>query len=100
MDIDSLSIVSLQNEVKKALLNKQDVEYWSINESMHSEEACQLIRISEVKKLTTLSKSTIALWVAQGRFPTPFSLSPTIKVWRLSDIAQWIKERSNDQSPK
>jgi prophage regulatory protein len=53
----------------------------------------QLLRIEEVCELTTLGKSTINLWVAQGKFPKPIHLSPTIKVWRLGDIAQWINSQ-------
>ena len=53
-------------------------------------EKNQLIRINEVSEITTLAKSSINLWVAQSRFPKPISLSATIKVWRLQDIANWI----------
>ena len=96
MDKHSFSIDSLQDDVKKALSNKQDVDQWSANESRHSEEVCQLVRITEVKKLTTLSKSTIALWVAQQKFPKPLALSATVKVWRLSDINKWVDKRISD----
>ena len=94
MDINLTSFDSLQNDVRKALENKKDVEHWSTNESRHTEDACQLLRLSDVKKLTTLSKSTIALWVAQQKFPKPLTLSATVKVWRLSDITQWIDDHS------
>ena len=50
----------------------------------------QLLRISDVSKLTTLSKSCIQLWVAQGRFPKPLTISATVKVWRLSQISDWL----------
>jgi len=50
----------------------------------------QLLRIQEVSQLTSLAKSTINLWVAQGNFPKPTLLSPTLKVWRASDIDEWI----------
>jgi prophage regulatory protein len=50
----------------------------------------QLLRIEEVCELTTLGKSTINLWVAQGRFPKPIHLSATIKVWRLEDVVLWV----------
>jgi predicted DNA-binding transcriptional regulator AlpA len=49
----------------------------------------QLLRIDDVVALTTLSKSCINLWVAQGRFPRPSSLSKTLKVWRLGDVRKW-----------
>lgn len=53
----------------------------------------QLLRIEEVCELTTLGKSTINLWVAQGKFPKPIHLSSTIKVWRLGDIVLWINSQ-------
>ena len=46
----------------------------------------QLLRIAEVSDFTSLAKSTINLWVAQGKFPKPILLSPTIKVWRLQQL--------------
>ena len=52
----------------------------------------QLLRINDVAKLTTLSKSSINLWVAQSRFPKPITLSKTVKVWRLLDINDWIED--------
>lgn len=53
----------------------------------------QLLRIEDVCELTTLGKSTINLWVAQGKFPKPIHLSSTIKVWRLGDIVLWINSQ-------
>ena len=55
-------------------------------------DADRLIRIEEVKKLTSLSKSSINAWVASGKFPRPANLSLTIKVWRYRDITDWIDE--------
>ena len=51
----------------------------------------QLIRIDEVSAITTLAKSSINLWVAQSRFPKPIVLSPTVKVWKLLDVTNWIE---------
>ena len=51
----------------------------------------QLLRIQDVVLLTTLSKSCINLWVAQNRFPRPSALSATLKVWRASDINEWVE---------
>ena len=59
----------------------------------------KLLRIQQVVELTTLSKSCINLWVSQGRFIKPISLSATIKVWRLSDVMDWIQSQGkNGQS--
>ena len=51
----------------------------------------QLLRITEVSRLTSLAKSTINLWVSQGKFPKPVTLSPTIKVWRSQSLIDWIE---------
>ena len=58
----------------------------------------QLLRIEEACDLTTLGKSTINLWVAQGKFPKPIHLSPTIKVWKLEDIVVWINSQMIGQN--
>ena len=55
----------------------------------------QLLRINDVSQLTSLAKSTINLWVTQGKFPKPISLSPTIKVWRTEQIESWINQLSD-----
>lgn len=55
-------------------------------------DADRLIRIDEVKQLTSLSKSSINSWVASGKFPKPANLSLTIKVWRYRDITDWIDD--------
>ena len=55
----------------------------------------QLLRIKEVSDLTSIAKSTINLWVAQGKFPKPVALSPTIKVWRVQHLLDWIDAQSS-----
>lgn len=54
----------------------------------------QLLRIKEVSGFTSIAKSTINLWVAQGKFPKPIALSPTIKVWRVQQLLDWIDTQS------
>ena len=54
----------------------------------------QLVRINEVVQLLSLGKSTIRLWVAQGKLPEPIALSATIKVWRMQDLLDWIDRQS------
>ncbi|WP_349814587.1 helix-turn-helix transcriptional regulator [Polynucleobacter corsicus] len=53
--------------------------------------------MAEVSALTTLAKSIINLWVAQGKFPKPMALSPSIKCWRMGDIDEWINSKFNDE---
>ena len=52
-----------------------------------------LLRISDVSKKTTLSKSTIWLKLSQGSFPRPGKLGPSINVWKESDIDSWIASK-------
>ena len=58
---------------------------------MDSMNGNQLIRITEVSRLTSLAKSTINLWVSLGKFPKPITLSQTIKVWRVQQLLDWIE---------
>ena len=64
--------------------------------SGHPQSVEQLLRIQGVSAATTLSKSCINLWVAQGKFPRPLALSSTVKVWRASDIQAWLDQRVGD----
>jgi prophage regulatory protein len=57
----------------------------------------QLMRIEDVSKFTTLAKSTINLWVVQGKFPKPIAPSETIKMWTLEQILGWIDEQKNKE---
>lgn len=67
---------------------------------METTNGCRLLRLPEVSELTSLGKSTINLWVVQGKFPAPTSLSATIKVWRQSDIERWISAAFEDKVPE
>jgi prophage regulatory protein len=58
----------------------------------------QLLRIAEVSDFTSLAKSTINLWVAQGKFPKPILLAPTIKVWRVEHLNSWIDSLSAESA--
>ena len=57
----------------------------------------QLLRIQEVSALTSLAKSTINLWVAQGKFPKPVLLSPTVKVWTKQQLQEYIQNAFDKQ---
>ncbi len=59
----------------------------------------QLLRIGAASQLTTLSKSCINLWVAQGKFPKPATLSKTVKVWRLGELRSWTADMFRDETP-
>ena len=55
-----------------------------------------LLRIEQVSQMTSLSKSCIRLWVAQGRFPKPLKLSKTLRPFVGEEVRQWIKDRSEE----
>lgn len=58
-----------------------------------SKKKTKLLRIKSVSAKTEIGKSTIWLWLSQGKFPEPIKLSPRITVWRESDIDKWIERR-------
>ena len=45
------------------------------------------------KGLIGVSEKTLWEWVRKGEFPQPLKLSPTITVWRGTDIAEWMKSK-------
>jgi predicted DNA-binding transcriptional regulator AlpA len=53
-------------------------------------DAPKFLDITEVSKRTTLGKSTILAWEAQGRFPLAVRLSKTRRVWLESDVHNWM----------
>ena len=57
----------------------------------------KLLRITDVMKSTGLAKSTIWLYVKEGKFPKQIKLSPRISVWKLSDIEVWIDVQINKE---
>ena len=59
----------------------------------------QRLIITEVRRLIFGVKSTTNLLVAQGKFPNPLTLSPTIKVWRNQSLIDWIDAQVESSSP-
>jgi prophage regulatory protein len=52
-----------------------------------------ILRLPAVKLRTGLSRSTIYLRVAQGKFPAPISLGARAVGWLESEIDDWIARR-------
>jgi prophage regulatory protein len=50
-----------------------------------------LVRLSEVCKLVSLSRSSIYSRVADGSFPPPVKLSDHCVRWRREDLEAWIQ---------
>ena len=53
----------------------------------------KLLRLTEVKATTGLSKSSIYARISDGTFPKQIPLGPRLVVWVESDIQNWISEQ-------
>ena len=53
----------------------------------------RILRLSDVKERTGLSRSTIYLNIKDGIFPKPISLGARCVGWLESEIDTWIHER-------
>lgn len=53
----------------------------------------KLLRLSEVKDITGLSKSTIYARITEGTFPKQVPIGPRLVVWIESDIQEWISQQ-------
>ena len=53
----------------------------------------RVIRLDEILRITSLSRSTIRRLELAGRFPGRLTLSPGVIGWLESDIIDWLKER-------
>jgi len=58
-----------------------------------NEHMGNFLRIKEVMKMTGIARSTIWLWVGEGKFPKPIKLSPRITVWEEEKVNNWMKEK-------
>lgn len=50
-------------------------------------------RLPEVKRSTGLSRSTIYLRMAEGKFPKPVSLGGRAVGWLEAEIQDWLQRR-------
>jgi len=53
----------------------------------------RLVRLHEVMARTGLSRSTIYVWVAEGRFPKPVPLGARSVGWIESELEEWLRDR-------
>lgn len=51
----------------------------------------QLLKIQDVIKKTTMSRSTIYKKIDEGLFPKQIKISKRRVVWRSADIEEWIE---------
>ena len=50
--------------------------------------------INQVSEITSLGKSTIRLWEAEGKFPISIKLSANKRVWLESDLNDWMLSKA------
>jgi predicted DNA-binding transcriptional regulator AlpA len=48
------------------------------------------IRVPAILELIPIGKSTLWLWVKQGKFPRPFKLGQRTTAWRVEDVNLFI----------
>ncbi|WP_074162609.1 AlpA family transcriptional regulator [Synechococcus sp. MIT S9504] len=53
----------------------------------------KFLRLSEVKSMTGLSKSTIYQWMSQSKFPKQIPLTSRLVVWQLTAIQDWMRKQ-------
>lgn len=52
-----------------------------------------ILRLPAVKTSTGLSRSTIYLRIAQGKFPRPVSLGGRAVGWLEAEVQEWLQRR-------
>ena len=62
----------------------------------------RLLSLHDVKRVTSLSKTSIYRGIAAGRFPAPMPIADQRVAWAASDILQWQQQcrRKARRSPK
>ena len=58
----------------------------------------QILRRSEVQRLTTLSKATLWRLVKAGTFPRPVKLGERAVGWKADEVLAWIESRPRTTS--
>ena len=53
----------------------------------------RFLRVSEVQARTSLGRSTIYDWSAEGRFPPPIRLSERVVRWVEAEVEEWVRRR-------
>lgn len=55
-------------------------------------EESALLRLPTVTDLTGAAKSTIWLWVKEGKFPRPVKLGPRSVAWKSKDVREFLED--------
>jgi prophage regulatory protein len=60
---------------------------------MTTEDRPSILRLREVKAVTGLGRSTIYLYIGQGKFPKQRKLGERAVGWLSTDVFRWVSER-------
>ena len=55
--------------------------------------AAKILRLPAVLSRTGLGRSTVYLYISEGRFPKPISLGPRAVGWLESEIDEWLEQQ-------
>lgn len=58
----------------------------------------RIIRLPEVTRRTSLSRSTVFRLIQQKRFPASIALTARCRGWFESEVEQWLAERPTTAS--
>jgi len=53
-------------------------------------------RVSQLVEMLNVSKSSIYLWVSQGKFPKSFKIGGGTSIWSDQDISKYIEEKKKE----
>jgi prophage regulatory protein len=53
----------------------------------------RFLRLNQVVEKTGMSRSTVYLYLNQGRFPKPVQISERLVAWVESEVDAWMQER-------
>ena len=56
-----------------------------------------LIKLPEVKELTTFSSATIYRLMSEGEFPKQIKLAERSSAWLLEEIYSWVEEKKDER---
>lgn len=55
-----------------------------------------LLRLPQVLARVPVAKSTLWLWVREGRFPRPIKLGEMTTAWRATSVSEWIEAQARN----
>lgn len=75
--------------------NPRVTREWSV--VLNTSNICDsFLRLPNVLALVPVGRSTLWLWVREGRFPKPIKLGPMTTAWRASEVSAWLEAAGRD----